>query len=368
METIRQADPTEIPPLPIAKRKAEDIVDSNKDSLDCMKIRTYDKFTLIKILLCGKNPTTEEVENLKQRLSKNDFFNPFVLSITKSFSIIKKTVSIERISLLIDSLRSFLRFSNTAGAKELRVEMKLALTYLSNAGIIYKSENPKKITQVNFKNEALGIKEGDGTFSCASNVLSALVAFHKNIPYDLEKILTEGILRYRKLNHPKDNPKSSIAQIFGPTNPDIQRLDSFIYELPAASNYPWLKRFYYVLEEIKAPSEGLLSYQHHGIMCRVLSDKRVELFDSHRSFAFFNENNILKEDVDHSVFPEGSGSAKYQVKAEDGAYHVICKNVFAAALFLTVHTGVNYISSVNTCIRFIPVKVILPTMDISNPS
>jgi hypothetical protein len=240
--------------------------------------------------------------------------------------------------------------------------MKSTLTYLSNSGIIHKSENLKKYTQINFKNEAMGINEKDGACACASIALSAIVAFHKKEPYNIEKILIEGILRHRRLNHPHKYCQSSIAQIFGPTNPDIKLLDYQIYENQAARNYPWIRRIYSILESIKASTEGLLAYEHHCVMCKIHSDEKVELFESERSFAPSTENNILEEDVDDLLLVEKDKDPKYKVEASDGAYHIICKNRFSAALFLSAHSGLNYIRSVNTCIRFFPVKVTLPTM------
>ena len=361
MESIIPTNSISTPPFPREKRKVESIADLEKNQPTCAKIRIYNSAALKEMLFTNKTASTKEIEILKAKLSKNDFLNPFVISIAKSFYSLKKEKSFKYISLLIDSLRSFLRFSNSAGAKELRMEMKSALTYLSNAGIIYKSENLKKYTQINFKNEAMGINEKDGACACASIVLSAIVAFHKMEPYNVEKILTEGILRHRRLNHPHKYCQSTIAQIFGPTNTDIKLLDDSLYENPAASSYPWIRRIYSILESIKASTEGLLCYEHHCVMCRIHSDKKVELFESERSFALSTINNILEEDVDDSLLAEKNGDPKYKIEASDGAYHIICENTFAAALFLSAHSGLTYIRSVNTCIRFFPVKVILPS-------
>ncbi len=361
MESITPKNQTLTPPLHRQKRKVGSIADLKKDQPIDTKIRIYDSAALKEILFINKTASAEEIAILKEKLSKNDFLNPFVISIAKSFHFLKKQKSFKYISILIDSLRSFLRFSNSVGAKDLRMEMKSALTYLSNSGIIHKSENLKKYTQINFKNEAMGINEKDGACACASIVLSAIVAFHKKEPYNVEKILTEGVLRHRRLNHPHKYCKSSITQVFGPTNPDIQLLSNIKSEIPSARNYPWIRRIYSILESIKASTEGLLCYEEHCIMCKILSDKKVELFESERSFAPSTISNILEEDVDDSLLVEKSEDPKYKIEASDGAYHIICENTFAAALFLSAHSGLTYIRSVNTCIRFFPVKVILPS-------
>lgn len=358
MESIQPAKLSISSPPSRVKRKVEEINNPVQDDLISGKIKCYSPAILKKMLFYNMIPSTKEVENLQVKLSFNDFDNIFVKSVKTSFARMQKKRSVKFLSILIDCLRSFLRFSTSSGAKKLRVELKSALAYLSNAQITFKSDNPNRLNQKNFRSKKSGISKGEGAYACGSHVISFLSQSFKGKPYNVKKILTEGVVRHRKLNHPTRKTLSTIEEILGPTNPDLQMLNPWIAEKPTAGSYPWITRFYSILKKIKASTSGLLCCKEHALMCRVLSDKKVELFDSEKSFAPSTINNILKGVKDRSGFSKESKSPKYKVETKDGAYHVGFANSYFAALFLSIHLKLNYTRSLNTSIIFVPVKVI----------
>jgi len=358
MESIQPAKLSISSPPPRAKRKVEEITNPVQDDLISGKIKCYSPAILKKMLFYNMIPSTREVEKLQAKLSFNDFDNIFVKSVKTSFARMQKKRSVKFLSILIDCLRSFLRFSTSSGAKKLRVELKSALAYLSNAQITFKSDNPKRLNQISFKSKKDGISKGEGAYACGSHVISFLSQSFKGKPYNVKKILTEGVIRHRKLNHPRRKTLSTIEEILGPINPDLQMYNGWINEKSSARSFPWIIRFYSVLKKIKASTSGLLCCQNHCLMCRVLSDKKVELFDSEKSYAPSTKNNILQRVVHDSGFSKESKPPTYKVETKDGAYHVRFANSYFAALFLSIHLKINYTWSINTNILFVPVKVI----------
>jgi hypothetical protein len=357
MESIKPPELSITSPPLNEKRKAEKITNPGEDPRISGKITCYTPSVLKKMLFYNMAPTSEEVERLQEKLSFNDFDNVFVNSVKKSFGRMQKQRSVKFLSILIDSLRSFLRFSTSSEAKKLRIELKSALAYLSNTQIIFKSDNPNRFNQVNFQSEKSDISKGDGAYACGSHVISFLSQSSKEEPYNVENILREGVLRHRKLNHPKRNSLSTIEMLFGPTNPDMKIIGPFISEKPSASCYPWITRFYSILKKIKPSTSGLLCYMKHCVMCRVLYDKKVELFDSASSFAPPTLNNILEGALDDSVSSNASKLPKYKVENKDGAYHVRFANSYFAAVFLSIHLQLCYTPKfLRTKIIFIPAK------------